>query len=256
MALAYRGWWVLAATIGMLVANGFPGALGFRGETVGSISDKIPSLMTPAGYAFSIWSVIYTGLLGFAIFQLLPAQREDQTIKKLTGWYLLSCVLNSAWIFVWLSKAFWFSWIVIVALLVSLVRIYLILDAERTQRQGAAFWWVVWPFSLYTAWVTVATVINTVIALKASGWQGGGISPEVWSILLIVIATGLVAWIAIPRRDITYIGVLVWAFTAIGVANTQRAPTVAYVAWAAAGGMFLLALRLFVLSLTDKRSMP
>ena len=240
---SFRGVWVFVATVGMLVANGFPGALGFRGETVGSISDKIPSLMTPAGYAFSIWSVIYTGLLGFAIFQWLPAQREDQTIKKIAGWYVLSCVFNSVWIFVWLSKAFWLSWVVIVALLASLVRIYLILDADRSQRRGAAYAWVAWPFSLYTAWVTVATVINTVIALKASGWQGGGISPEVWSMLLIAIAAGLFAWIAIPRRDVTYLGVLVWALTAIGVANAQRAPSVAYVAWAVAAAMFLLALR-------------
>lgn len=86
-------------------------------------------------------------------------------------------------------------------------------------------------------------MINTVIALKASSWQGGGISPEVWSMLLIAIAAGLFAWIAIPRRDVTYLGVLVWALTAIGVANAQRAPSVAYVAWAVAAAMFLLALR-------------
>jgi hypothetical protein len=243
---------VFLATVGMLMANAIPGAMGFRGETVGSISDKIPSLMTPAGYAFSIWSLIYASLLGFAFYQLSPSRREDREIAQMELWYIASCLLNSAWIFIWLSKLFFFSLFVIVLLLICLVRIYVSFDGVRATREGASAWWLIWPFSIYTAWVTVATVINAVIALKAIGWEGGGISPVVWSLILIVVACLIVGWIALPRRDATYIGVLIWALVAIGVANQERAPAVMWIAWIAAALMSLLYFSLWALHFSER----
>ena len=87
---------VLLATLAMIAANAFPGARGFRGETVGSISDAYPTLLTPAGYAFAIWSLIYSGLLVFSGVQLLPSRRADPLGARIAPWYVLSCLLNGA----------------------------------------------------------------------------------------------------------------------------------------------------------------
>jgi hypothetical protein len=230
---------VLLATLAMIAANAFPGARGYRGETVGSISDAYPTLLTPAGYAFAIWSLIYLGLLVFSVVQLLPSRRDDPLLRKIAPWYVATCVLNGAWIFVWLSRWFWLSLAVIAGLLAGLMRIYLLLDADRATRTGPERWGVAWPFSLYAAWVTVATVLNATVALRATGFQGAGLAPGAWATVLIVLLLGLVGVIATPRRDPIFTGVAVWALAALAVARlgsgSAPAVAVAVVAALAAG---------------------
>jgi benzodiazapine receptor len=86
----------LAVTI---IANLLSNILMFDGKTVGEISDAYPNLFTPAGYVFSIWGLIYTLLLLFAVFQALPKQRGKPFLHEIGYYFVLSCVANVMWLY-------------------------------------------------------------------------------------------------------------------------------------------------------------
>lgn len=238
---------VLLCTLGMIAANALPNALQLRGETTGSVSGKVRTLFTPAGYAFSIWSLIYLGLLAFAVYQLLPAQRGRRLLDRLRRPYLVSCLLNSSWIFIWHYELTGLSALVIAALLTSLLVCYVRLDSARGAAPASVRLLVLAPFSLYAAWVTVATIVNVAVALTAYGWEGGPLAPATWSVVMTLVAFVLALVVAWPRRDWVFLAVVAWATTAIGVAQAAY-PAIRWTAHTVAVLLVVVGVVLFVQS--------
>ena len=218
------------AVIVMITINILANALPINGQNTGEISDRFQVFFVPAGYVFSIWGLIYIGLLAFAVYQALPAQRENPRLRKIGYWFALSCLANSVWIFLWHYNLFPLSLIVMLVLLAALLVIYLRLDIGRTRVSTVERWCVDIPFSVYLGWITVATVANVTDVLYDLGWNGFGIAPETWAVIMLIIAAGLGVAMAVTRRDVAYLLVLVWAFAGIGV-KQAAVPLVATTAW-------------------------
>jgi hypothetical protein len=212
-----------------LIVNGLANALPLNGRTTASISDQFPVLFVPAGYVFAIWGVIYLGLIAFAVYQALPSQRTNPTLRRIGWLFAASCVANSLWIFLWHWELFPLTLLVMGALLLLLIAIYRGLDRDRAQATLAARWAVYVPFSLYLGWITVATIANATDLLSYLGWTGWPLNGEIWTVLLLLIATGIAGAVSLPRRDAAYLAVLVWAFVGIGVkqADTPLVATTA-----------------------------
>ncbi len=220
---------VLAVII-MITINILANALPINGQNTGEISDLFQVFFVPAGYVFSIWGLIYIGLLAFAVYQALPAQRENPRLRKIGYWFALSCLANSVWIFLWHYNLFPLSLVMMLVLLAALLVIYLRLDIGRTRVSTVERWCVNIPFSVYLGWITVATVANVTDVLYDLGWNGFGIAPETWAVIMLIIAAGLGVAMAVTRRDVAYLLVLVWAFAGIGV-KQAAVPLVATTAW-------------------------
>ena len=229
-----RQFFVIVITLVTISVNGLANALPLNGIETGDISDKYSTLFTPAGYVFAIWGVIYLGLLAYMVYQALPSQRTNPRLRAIGWWYVLGNLANTIWIFAWHWEQFLPSVGLILVLLVSLVMSYLRLAPAR-QVPGLVSrgeWWTTHlPFSIYLGWVSVATVANTAVYLVSTGFEGGFLSPAVWTVLLLLVATGLGFFFLRGWRDVAYAGVLIWAF--IGIAVNQS--DVALVAWSAAG---------------------
>ena len=69
---------VVVAVLATIVVNGLANTLPINGLTTGEISDQFEVYFVPAGYVFSIWGLIYLGLLAYAVYQVLPAQKENR----------------------------------------------------------------------------------------------------------------------------------------------------------------------------------
>ena len=139
---------------------------------------------------------------------------------------------NIAWIFLWHYEVFAATLPVMLVLLGSLIAIYLRLGTGRTSVSRAETWMVRVPFSVYLGWITVATVANATQLLYFLGWNGGALGPEVWTVIMLAVAVVLAWLMAITRRDVAYLLVLVWAF--IGIATKHAGtPTVSNAAWIA-----------------------
>ena len=90
---------VIAATVGMIIFNWLAATGVLGGIDTGAVSDKYDTHITPAGYAFAIWSLIYLGMIAFSIYQALPSQAAR--FRGLRRIYIISCVANCAWLYVW-----------------------------------------------------------------------------------------------------------------------------------------------------------
>jgi len=126
------------------------------------------------------------------------------------------------------------------ALLLSLIAIYVRLEIGRSRVGNAETWLVRVPFSVYLGWITVATIANVTVWLDYLGWSGWGVGPEVWTVIVLAVAVVIAALVSRTRRDVAYLLVLVWAFVGIAVKHPDTT-VVATAAWGAAAVVAALA---------------
>lgn len=220
------------AVIATIVVNGMANALPLNGQNTGEISDRFQVYFVPAGYVFSIWGLIYLGLILFAVYQALPAQRDNPRLRRIDLLFILSCVANIAWLFLWHYNRFLLTLPVMLALLGMLIAIYLRLDVGRAVVSTGEKWLVHIPFSVYLGWVTVATIANATDVLDYINWSGWGISPEAWAVIMLGAATVIASLVALTRGDVAFMLVIIWAFVGIAVKQAGT-PVVAISAWVA-----------------------
>ena len=230
---------VVMAVIATLVVNGLANALPLNGLTTGEISDRFQVYFVPAGYVFSIWGLIYVGLILYAIYQALPAQRENPRLRATGYLFALSCLANIAWLFLWHYELFLFTLVAMGALLLLLIAIYLRLGIGRTAVSTGERWLVQLLFSVYLGWISVATIANVTSVLDYLNWGGWGLSPELWTAIMLLAGVGLAFGLAFSRGDVAYGLVIIWAYAGIAVKHAG-VPFVALAAWIAVGLVVLV----------------
>jgi len=191
---------------GMVVMNYLANALPLNDKTTGQLSDNLPNLFTPAGLTFSIWGVIYLLLAVFCILQFTTYAKE---IAMNAGWiFALSCVFNAAWILAWHYEKLPLSLLIMIGLLISLIFLNMqIKDLPQGIVKAA--------FGIYLGWICIATIANVTAVLVSINWNGFGISPVAWTIIMIAAGT-LIVSLTLLRLNNPYIGIaVVWAFVGI-----------------------------------------
>jgi hypothetical protein len=218
------------------------GGVGLWGlQRIGSVSNELPVSVTPAGYAFSIWSAIFvlTGLL--SVLQVLPRNRE-WAAEKLGWWWLLNTIIGEGlWTFAFILRwgSMWVSAALLGFIVLTGALLYLqmgigiapwpLQQQQQQQQQQASRCaqltglTVARPpvslleagllesgISMYVGWTTAATILNISIALSLSGLSGSG-----WSITVVAAAAVLAVLGAASRTDFIFSGTLCWALTAI-----------------------------------------
>lgn len=224
---------IVVAVLATIAINGLANALPLNGQNTGEISDQFLVYFVPAGYVFSIWGVIYLGLILYAIYQALPSRRDNPRLAQIDVLFILSCIANIAWLFLWHYNIFGLTLLAMLALLGLLIAIYLRLGIGRVEVPAAERWLVHVPFSIYLGWVTVATIANVTSVLDFWNWSGWGISDEWWAVIMLAAATIIASLVALRRGDVAYMLVIVWAFVGIAVKHAGT-PLVAGAAWVAA----------------------
>jgi hypothetical protein len=205
---------VLLATI---TVNILANALPINGLNTGQISDNFDVYFVPAGYVFSIWGIIYIGLIAYAIFQALPSQRDNPRMQKTGWWVVLGGIANSAWIFLWHYQQFTLTLVAMLTLLSSLIMVYLNLGIGKSRVSTLETWMVRIPFSIYLGWITVATIANISDVLDYIEWNRFGISEEIWMVVILGAVVLISALMNFLRRDIAYALVILWALAGIAV---------------------------------------
>ena len=235
------------AVVGSVIGSGFAGGTPIQNAAGGALSASATPI-APAGGAFSIWSIIYLGLVAYAVWQALPAHRTDPREQRLGYWVSASLVLNAAWILSIQFDALALSLPLIILLLAVLIRCFLICVATRPANWREAVV-VDGTVGLYLGWVCVATAANAAAVLHASGLRGGPIDGAVWAVAIIAVAAIIGILLAIRGRGrISPAVSLGWGLAWIGIgrlAGAPHLPEVGIVALVAAAAVvvFTIALR-------------
>lgn len=188
-------------------------------RSIGDISKKYDSLIVPAGYAFSIWGLIYLMLIGFIIHQWVRAIKyDDSEVIEQTGlWFTISNLCNAAWVLCWIDENMEGSLLVMIALLFSLIILVRNLKLEIWDAPIRIIAFVWWPISVYIGWIIIATVANVAAFFVSIGWNGGIFLPEIWTIIMIGVSVIIYALLIYKRnmREAAMVGV--WAYIAIAI---------------------------------------
>ena len=238
----------VVAYVAVVVVNILANALPLNGQTTGEIANRFPVFFVPAGFTFIIWGVIYLFLGGFTVFQALPSQRENPNVARIGYLFVLASAANIAWLFLWHFNLFAFSLLAMFTLLGSLIAIYLRLDIGRRRVTTAENWTVHVPFSVYLAWITVATIANVTIVLFLAGWDGFGLAPEIWAAIMLAVGAIITLAVIITRTGVAFTLVILWAYA--GIAVKQIASPVVFAT--AIGTAALLAVALVIAVLQEK----
>lgn len=215
---------------------------------VGEVSDRYPTYVVPAGYAFSIWSLIFALSLAYAVWQALPAQRGNPLLRRV-GWPTAAAFAGSTlWQLVFPAGWYGVSVVLIVATLVSLAVAVGRTAGWRTPLSGAERWLVWIACGIYLGWITVATVANAAQALLAGGVVHLGLGAETWGVVMLIAAGLIASAVTLRTRNAGYPLAVIWALVAVFAA--RRAPPVvtqsATVAYTALGVAAVVAAALAV----------
>ena len=216
----------------------------FGGKTIGEISAKYETLFVPAGYAFSIWGLIFLMLFAFVGFQWYVLYKfkdtendydtsENQFIKTIheTGiWLIVANLCNTAWVYVWLNEYVALSVMIMFFLLLSLIQLTKNLRLEIWDAPVRIIAFVWWPIVIYLGWIMVASIANLSSYFISIGWQGEPLFASTWTVLMIIVASGLYLGLIATRnlRETALVGV--WALIAIAYRQWEAEPMIAYTA--------------------------
>ncbi len=217
---------IIAAATFMLIAASV-GSGAFGGTSVNELQDGAlsaqGSYLAPAGPAFSIWSLIYLGLIAYTIWQALPAQRADERQRLVGGWIAASMILNGLWL---VTAQFWIlpmTVVVIALLLATLARIIVLLNrirprgwAERIVVDGAN--------GLHFGWVTIATVANTAAWLTQIAPESWGAQAEVWAVAVLAVVLVIGVTSALLTRRIAPSLATAWGLAWLAVGRLTDEP--------------------------------
>lgn len=208
----------LLSVILVIGVNYISQALRLNDTTIGEISREYENLFTPASYAFAIWGLIFLSLFGYAIFQVKRAFFSDKAsefIEQTGYWFLIANILNSLWVIAFVYDYTGLSVLIMLGILGSLIKIILNTRMELKPTSISEKVFVFWPISLYCGWIAVATIANISAYLSKLNWNGAFLSPQQWTITIIVIAFLLNVVVLWKRKMPVFALVGVWSLFAI-----------------------------------------
>lgn len=199
----------------------------------GAMSARHPTLLTPAGYAFSIWGVIFLGLVVYTVWQWLPAQRGARLPLAINSLLTRAVLMTTAWTLVFSYEIIGSSLTVMVLLLLLLAQAYG--RARGLVRMRAVPSWPVWFLSLYLGWIMLATVLNFIFGLRDGfGVHWSAEASQLGCYALLLIAVGLGLWLAWRSHDGRLPLPIAWGLAGTWVAQRANEPGLATAALAGA----------------------
>ncbi|MCA0197660.1 MAG: hypothetical protein LCH59_06010 [Proteobacteria bacterium] len=221
--------------------------VGAFGPDNATVSGRYPTLLVAAGYAFSIWGLIFLLDLVYAVWQVTGRRRDDRMLGRIAPATAIGFALTAAWMPLFSHGLFWLCLLVIFGALACLAWAALRLSAA-TPAEGSRLWaWL--PLSLHAGWLSLAAFLNLAQAALAYGWvrADAQLGP---SLLLFAAAAALL--LELNRRmrgNAAYAAAALWGLVAVWVEQSRSAmpgaATAAAVALAIGLGLLLQSVWLY-----------
>ncbi len=196
----------------MLFCNYLTGSGAYRNTSIGNISAEYQTLLTPPGYTFGIWSVIFLFQIAFSLYLLLKPTLPLDKIKKVMAVLIVHHLANGTWGFLFIDGYTTLALLSIVTQVLCLLYAADRLLAEANENYRYAKY-LAWAPALNLGWVTLATVLNAAIVCLKSGFEFFKTLEQPIAIVMAVAATAIVFQIFYHRvKTIIVILPALWAF--------------------------------------------
>ncbi len=206
----------LLAFIIMVTVNALANILPINGLTTGELSDGIENLFVPTGLTFAIWGLIYALLGVFVVYQFIAIRNRRNTlfIDDIGILFIINALANTAWIVSWHYRHVVMSLVLMLIILVTLILISLRQTTYRWVELSERFS-VNLTFDVYLGWISVATIANITAVLVVFKWGGFGISPQIWTMIVIGVAIALAMMGVFLKKKLAFALVIDWAILGI-----------------------------------------
>ncbi|MFO7795914.1 MAG: hypothetical protein ACQERB_05085 [Promethearchaeati archaeon] len=181
------------------------------------------SLIDPIDFTFAIWGPIFLFLIIFLIYQargILKSSEERsemEFVDQISIYFILSTIMTSLWYIFWIYQIIWLSTLSMILYLVSLVIGYLRLKINLIERSNIEKVVIYIPWSMYTAWITAATIVSITTFFESIGFNNPVflISDAYWAIIVLLVALGIYIGVLLTRNDYIFAGVGIWVLLGI-----------------------------------------
>lgn len=221
--------------------NYLSNTLKINGNTITSLNAEYENLFTPAGYAFSIWGLIYSGLIALSIFQIKKVffdKKDDEFVGEIGLSLLIAIAGSGAWLWFWLQELTGLSVLVMLTILGALLWTIVRLNLKKWENGSTVSAWVWLPISLFSAWISVATIANISAYLVKIGWAAG-VNQVGWTIAMILVAVAVNLAMLYLRNMRAFAAIGVWALVGIAVKHWDSLPVLQWTAIGGAGVLFI-----------------
>ena len=208
-------WLVLLLSLAMPVVSWFS-QQGVFGPTNGAISDRYPTLIVAAGYAFAIWGLIFLWDMVFGAWQAFSRRAATDPLAGIRPWAAAGFALTAVWMPVFSQQLFWLALLIIWSALACLLSCALKLSTARITAPGLTAWaWA--PLSLHAGWLSLAAFLNTAQVIVAYRLlPTDAMLP--WTLVLFALATALLLWANHRMRgNLPFVAAALWALAAVYV---------------------------------------
>lgn len=208
--------------------------------SVGAVSNMYPTVITPAGYAFSVWGLIYFFLILFVGYQWYSSiKKKGELLNKVGLYFTLSNLANTFWIIAWVNNLIFLSLVLISLLLFCLFRLVQNLNLERFSSSLTTKLFVWWPIAIYSGWIILATALNFNVFLVRYGYDNVLWNATIWGVILLILGTLIYTYLIYSRnlRESAVIGI--WGFTAIVINQIKENPVTGILALICAIFLFI-----------------
>lgn len=200
----------------LILVNTLSNIMPFGGKTNADISAKYPTLITPEGYAFSIWGVIYLTLAIFTVFQFFNG-KEVRFYKLIWPYFMINVAANCLWLVAFQNDWLVLSLALMAVILISLISIFRIFYRVKRSIGTTQRYFFHVPFGLYFGWVSLAAVVNTAVVLTSFNLPFFANNEGLFALIAIAVAAALALIMVISQNDYIYGFAVLWGLVAIYV---------------------------------------
>lgn len=215
----------LSALVGVVGVLFGTGALGTRvEESAGGRLSAEATLIAPAGPAFSIWSLIYAGLIGFVIWHGFPSVAARPRVRSVVWPAAASLLLNAAWLLVtqvgWLEVS-----VLVIAALVAVLGVLMARLNRSAPEDRVEAVLLDGTFGLYLGWTCVATCANIAATLVGRGAPDSGSVAQAATVVVLVVVVAL-GWFLALRLGGRYAvaAAMAWGLAWVAVGRLALEP--------------------------------
>ncbi|WP_028296909.1 hypothetical protein [Olivibacter sitiensis] len=233
--------------------------------SMAEISAMHETAITPAGFTFSIWALLYLALAVMTVGHVLIAFRKPENyvvnreLEIMGPLFATNQAAIALWVYFWLNNYVGISLVLILVQLLSLYGIGQRLRLLNPKLGKTSLFLTQFPLSMYFAWITIATLANFAAWIHSLGWLAS-VSADVYMGYILLLVAIAVGFSTIYFRHNVFFGlVYIWAFYGIVMKRMQIDDTAySYIVYLCAVGIavFLLSIIVVVLRFRNIEAKP